>query len=105
MLTTTVTLLSKVILLSATMPTDVLEVTNKFMREPIRILVKKEQLTLEGTQDSLRIPANLSYLKARTVIDVPFVTLCIALQVSNSSTSAWSGRSGSWTRSAISTRR
>ncbi|CAB1325866.1 unnamed protein product [Coregonus sp. 'balchen'] len=27
---------------------DVLEVTKKFMREPIRILVKKEELTLEG---------------------------------------------------------
>ena len=36
------------ILLSATMPADVLEVTKKFMRNPIRILVKKEELTLEG---------------------------------------------------------
>lgn len=35
-------------LLSATMPADVLEVTTKFMREPVRILVKKEELTLEG---------------------------------------------------------
>jgi len=39
---------TQVILLSATMPTDVLEVTKKFMRDPIRILVKKEELTLEG---------------------------------------------------------
>ncbi|XP_042911685.1 eukaryotic initiation factor 4A-I isoform X2 [Parasteatoda tepidariorum] len=38
----------QVILLSATMPVDVLEVTKKFMREPVRILVKKEELTLEG---------------------------------------------------------
>jgi len=38
----------QVILLSATMPADVLEVTKRFMREPIRILVKKEELTLEG---------------------------------------------------------
>jgi translation initiation factor 4A len=38
----------QVILLSATMPQDVLEVTTRFMREPIRILVKKEELTLEG---------------------------------------------------------
>ncbi|KAB0382696.1 hypothetical protein FD755_004613 [Muntiacus reevesi] len=38
----------QVVLLSATMPTDVLEVTKKFMRDPIRILVKKEELTLEG---------------------------------------------------------
>lgn len=38
----------QVILLSATMPVDVLDVTKKFMRDPIRILVKKEELTLEG---------------------------------------------------------
>ena len=30
------------------MPQDVLEVTTKFMRDPIRILVKKDELTLEG---------------------------------------------------------
>lgn len=39
---------TQVVLLSATMPPDVLEVTKKFMRDPIRILVKKEELTLEG---------------------------------------------------------
>lgn len=33
---------------SATMPLDVFEVTQKFMRDPVRILVKKDQLTLEG---------------------------------------------------------
>merc|ERR1712055_477183 len=38
----------QVILLSATMPENVLEVTKRFMREPIRILVRKEELTLEG---------------------------------------------------------
>ena len=38
----------QVVLLSATMPAEVLDVTTKFMREPIRILVKKEELTLEG---------------------------------------------------------
>jgi len=38
----------QVVLLSATMPQDVLEVTTKFMRDPVRILVKKEELTLEG---------------------------------------------------------
>ncbi|ORY80316.1 ATP-dependent RNA helicase eIF4A [Protomyces lactucae-debilis] len=39
---------TQAVLLSATMPQDVLEVTEKFMREPIRILVKKDELTLEG---------------------------------------------------------
>ena len=38
----------QVILFSATMPQEVLEVTKRFMRDPIRILVKKEELTLEG---------------------------------------------------------
>ena len=38
----------QVVLLSATMPAEVLEVTTRFMRNPIRILVKKEELTLEG---------------------------------------------------------
>ncbi|KAJ1995680.1 translation initiation factor eIF4A [Coemansia spiralis] len=38
----------QVVLLSATMPPEVLEVTNNFMRDPIRILVKRAELTLEG---------------------------------------------------------
>lgn len=39
---------SQICLFSATLPKDVLELTNKFMNEPEMILVKKEQLTLEG---------------------------------------------------------
>jgi translation initiation factor 4A len=35
-------------LFSATMPAEALEITNKFMRDPIKILVKKDELTLEG---------------------------------------------------------
>ncbi|KAH6563297.1 hypothetical protein BASA50_002382 [Batrachochytrium salamandrivorans] len=38
----------QVVLLSATMPQDVLEVTGSFMNDPKRILVKKDELTLEG---------------------------------------------------------
>jgi len=38
----------QVILLSATMPEDVLDVSTHFMRHPVRILVQKEELTLEG---------------------------------------------------------
>jgi len=38
----------QVILLSATMPQDVMEVTKSFMRDAVTILVKKEELTLEG---------------------------------------------------------
>jgi len=39
---------SQVVLLSATLPYDVLEMTTKFMTDPIRILVKRDELTLEG---------------------------------------------------------
>lgn len=35
-------------LFSATMTTDALELTKRFMRDPVEILVKNEQLTLEG---------------------------------------------------------
>lgn len=35
-------------LFSATLPEDLIALTNKFMRDPVRILVKSEQLTLEG---------------------------------------------------------
>tara|TARA_X000000368_G_scaffold136250_1_gene106960 strand:+ start:1486 stop:2691 length:1206 start_codon:yes stop_codon:yes gene_type:complete len=35
-------------LFSATMPTDLQELTDKFLRNPIKILVKAEQLTLQG---------------------------------------------------------
>lgn len=45
---------TQVVLLSATMPTDVLEVTTKFMRDPIRILVKRDELTLEGIKQVSR---------------------------------------------------
>ena len=38
----------QVALFSATMPESLNVLTNKFMRDPIRILVKTEQLTLEG---------------------------------------------------------
>ncbi|KAI8454521.1 P-loop containing nucleoside triphosphate hydrolase protein [Phakopsora pachyrhizi] len=39
---------TQVVVLSATLPHDVLEMTTKFMTDPIRILVKRDELTLEG---------------------------------------------------------
>merc|ERR1719191_523580 len=37
-------------LFSATLPPEILALTEKFMRNPVRILVKKDELTLEGIQ-------------------------------------------------------
>jgi superfamily II DNA/RNA helicase len=39
---------TQVVLVSATLPVDVLEMTRQFMNDPIRILVKRDELTLEG---------------------------------------------------------
>ena len=33
--------------MSATLPGEVLEMTGKFMTEPLRVLVKRDELTLE----------------------------------------------------------
>jgi len=38
----------QVCLFSATMPDEILEISNRFMRDPVRILVKRDELTLEG---------------------------------------------------------
>merc|ERR1712054_396676 len=39
---------TQVVLVSATMPHEVLEMTHKFMKDPFRVLVKRDELTLEG---------------------------------------------------------
>ncbi|KAF2296859.1 hypothetical protein GH714_009832 [Hevea brasiliensis] len=37
-----------VVLISATLPNEILEMTSKFMTDPVKILVKRDELTLEG---------------------------------------------------------
>ncbi len=38
----------QVIVVSATMPYDFLEITAKFMNDPVKILIKREERTLDG---------------------------------------------------------
>lgn len=38
----------QVVLMSATLPPNVLDMTRKFMNDPVKILVKRDELTLEG---------------------------------------------------------
>jgi len=38
----------QVCLFSATIPEEIIDISSRFMRDPVRILVKKEELTLEG---------------------------------------------------------
>mgnify|MGYP001346792674 CR=1 FL=1 len=41
---------SQICLFSATLPDEIIELTRKFMEDPEKVLVKREQLTLEGIQ-------------------------------------------------------
>jgi len=58
------------VLVSATLSTDVLDMTTKFMNDPIRILVKRDELTLEGIKqffvavekEVVFIPSSCSFL-------------------------------------------
>merc|ERR1719320_578259 len=72
------------------MPTDVLEVTKKFMRDPIRILVKKEELTLEGIRQ-FYISVEWEEWKLDTLCDL-YETLTITQAVIFSNT----GRKVDW---------
>ncbi|KAF5103111.1 hypothetical protein D0Z00_000089 [Geotrichum galactomycetum] len=58
---------TQVVIVSATLPNDVLHLTTKFMTDPVRILVKRDELTLEGLKQ---------YFIAVEEEDWKFDTLC-----------------------------
>lgn len=58
---------TQVVVVSATLPNDVLTLTSKFMTDPVRILVKRDELTLEGLKQ---------YFIAVEKEDWKFDTLC-----------------------------
>ena len=57
---------AKILLFSATMPKDIVEMTTKFMKDPAKILVKNEELTLEC------IKQYYVFLKKEDKLDVLF---------------------------------
>merc|ERR1740121_233 len=65
----------QVCLFSATMPPEILELTKKFMRDPVRILVKKDELTLEGI-NQFYIPLEREEWKLDVLVDL-YETLTI----------------------------
>lgn len=65
----------QVALFSATMPQDILELTTRFMRDPKRILVKKDELTLEGIRQ-FYISVDREEFKLDTLCDL-YETLTI----------------------------
>jgi len=60
---------TQIALFSATLPPEALEVTSNFMRDPLRILVNKEELTLRGLKQYF-IALSDSSQKFATVTDV-----------------------------------
>lgn len=57
------------VLMSATMPPEVLTVTKEFMKDPLTILVKKDELTLEGIKQFF-IDVNEEKYKIVTLCDI-----------------------------------
>ncbi|KAK3776242.1 hypothetical protein RRG08_005803 [Elysia crispata] len=58
------------------MPTDVLGMTNRFMRDPVRILVKNEEVTLEGIRQFF-VQSDHEEWKLETLCDL-YKTLAIS---------------------------
>jgi ATP-dependent RNA helicase len=59
----------QVVLISATMPREVLDMTNKFMNDPLRVLVKRDELTLEGIKQFF-VPVEKEHWKFDTLCDL-----------------------------------
>ncbi|CAB3407422.1 unnamed protein product [Caenorhabditis bovis] len=70
---------AQVVLLSATLPHEILEMTSKFMTDPIRILVKRDELTLEGIKQFF-VAVDREEWKFDTLVDL-YDTLTITQAV------------------------
>lgn len=67
--------LMQVVLVSATLPHEILEMTNKFMTDPVRILVKRDELTLEvGYFDLNLVTTAFFFIIIRVLVAIPLST-------------------------------
>ena len=75
----TIPVSSQICLFSATIPEEIIELSNNFMKDPIKILVKKEALTLEGiTQFFINIKINdWKYDVLKDLYDTINIAQCI----------------------------
>lgn len=60
---------TQVALFSATLPKEILDMTNQFMNEPVRILIKRDELTLEGIKQYF-VPVEKEEWKLSTLTDI-----------------------------------
>jgi translation initiation factor 4A len=74
----------QVCLFSATMPCECLEITEKFMRDPIKLLVKQELVTLEGIKQFYIATVEDKY-KLETLVDIyDTISVCQTIIFCNS---------------------
>lgn len=74
----------QVCLFSATMPQDCLDMSERFMRDPIKILVKKEMVTLAGIKQ-FYIACGEDRFKLETLVDIyDTISVCQAIIFCNS---------------------
>ena len=59
----------QVVVVSATLPVEILEMTNKFMDDPLKILVKRDELTLDGIRQFFIAVEKEDY-KCETLFDL-----------------------------------
>lgn len=69
---------TQVVLISATLPHEILEMTNKFMTDPIRILVKRSVDQVSGRNVELR----LFRVKPDPTLRSPRLSLSLCVNVS-----------------------
>jgi ATP-dependent RNA helicase len=69
------------VVVSATLPQEILEMTNKFMNKPLKILVKRDELTLENIKQFFVAVEKEDY-KFETLCDL-YDTLTITQAVSD----------------------
>lgn len=81
------------------MPPEALEITRKFMSKPVRILVKRDELTLEGIKQ-FYVNVDREEWKLETLCDL-YETLAITQSVIFSNTRRKARRSGPWGRVAM----
>jgi len=69
----------QVLLFSATLPNSILELTNKFMNNPLKIIMKKEDLTLECIQQFFvaMLDDNAKYNMLKDLFSLISVSQCI----------------------------
>lgn len=70
---------TKIAIFSATLPTSIMQLTEKFMNDPIKITVKKEELSLECIQQSFIAleDDNHKYATIKKLFEILVVSQCI----------------------------